>query len=1072
MLCIKCGAENSDANEYCQACGASFGLVCSACGRSNPQKSLFCGQCGTPLTGGIDKAYPPPDNLLRSLSATGGERKLVTLLFADIGNSTKLIDSLDAEGAMRRLRPVLDCMKAAVERYDGVVTGTRGDGIVVYFGAPKPHEDHAVRACLAALAMQDGVSRFLDPLLKIRVGIHTGEVIIHAVRNTLYETFDATGTAAHLASRMEQMAEEGGILLSRDTYAATRQFVKAESLGLKTVRGLSAPMEVFKLIGVRHARASELFRSRTQLTPLIGRDNAVQVLEEALASTINGEGQTVGVVGEAGIGKSRLCFEFAEHCRRRGIRVHEARVLAYGRATPLQPVLELLRDYFGIRMTDAADDARRRVVDSLRSVPGLEEALPVVLDFLGLVSPEYPLGKLDPGVRKIRLIDAVRRLTRSGRRDQPTVIIIEDLHWIDTASAEFVEALVDAVPDTTALLVLNFRPDFVAPWMQRSHYRQIGLGLLDPSTIDQLLRSLVGADPSLALICRNIAERARGNPFFLEELVHSLVERGDFKGDHGAYRVESGIGEIPLPSTVEAVLAARIDRLNERARNILQNASVIGREVPLSILERVSEKEYSALAETLFQLRRAELLYELPRQEEALYAFRHPLIQEVAYRSLLSDRRRALHGAVARAIEAQFKDRLGERAGLLAYHLEQAGEMLKAAQASLRAAMWVGATDSDEAFRRWKKVLELLAAEPMTDLTNQLRMMACGQVMSFGWRTGALSAEEAEPYFAEARALALASKSLRGNALITAAYGRILATSGSADNYVEKIREAEALANESDDASLQVTVKAMRAQALRLAGWTEEALKANSDAMDHAREIDKLDSKLLGFDIQRWLIVMRGQILVTLGRFAEARTYLDQLLQLDPRRGDLTDHLVDVTYVELAWGEDDAPLAEQHAARAFSIALKSGGSYARVYAQASRGLAHIAAGRLDAAIEDLSEAIAFARRRKAGLEIEARMLAELAHAHDRRGDRDDAERLASEALGIAMARCARVPQVLAHLVRASVLQRGGQDASVELDRAEALMAETAAAIYQPLLDDLRGRTDRDTKRRGAARAVS
>jgi tetratricopeptide (TPR) repeat protein len=539
------------------------------------------------------------------------------------------------------------------------------------------------------------------------------------------------------------------------------------------------------------------------------------------------------------------------------------------------------------------------------------------------------------------------------------------------------------------------------------------------------------------------------------------------KATKGAYRLDSGIGEIPLPSTVEAVLAARIDRLNEPVRHILQNASVIGREVPLSILKRVSEKEYSALAETLFQLRRAELLYELPRQEEALYAFRHPLIQEVVYRSLLSDRRLALHGAVARAIEAQFKDRLGERAGLLAYHLEKAGEMLKAAQASLRAAMWVGATDSDEAFRRWKKVLELLAAEPITDLTNQLRMMACGQVMSFGWRTGALSADEAEPYFAEARALALASKSLRGNA-----YGRILATSGSADKYVEKIREAEALANESDDASLQVTVKAMRAHALRLAGWTEEALKANSDAMDHAREIDKLDSKLLGFDIQRWLIVMRGQILVTLGRFAEARTYLDQLLQLDPRRGDLTDHLADVTYVELAWGESDAPLAEHHAAPAFSIALKSGSSYARVYAQASRGLAHIVAGRLDAAIEDLSEAVAFARRRKAGLEIEARILAELAHAHDRRGDRDDAERLASEALSIAMARCARVPQVLAHLVRASVLQRGGQDANVELGRAEALMAETAAAIYQPLLDDVRGGTDRDTKSRGAARAVS
>ena len=980
----------------------------------------------------------------------------MTMLFADLGNSTSLIGSLDAEEGMKRLRPVLDHMRAAVERYDGLVTGTRGDGIVAYFGAPKPHEDHAARACLAALSLQDAISHLHDPLLKVRVGVHTGEVIIHAVRNTLYETFEVAGTATHLAARLEQMAEDGGVLLSRDTYDATKQFVKAEPLGLRAVRGLSTPVEVFKLTGVRHARASELFRNRPHLTPLIGRDDALQALEAGLDSAGKREGRTLGIVGEAGIGKSRLCFEFTEQCRRRGIRVLEARVLGYAGAMPLQPVLELLRDYFGIRATDSAREARRRVVGNLKRLRGMDHALPVILDFLGLTSPEHPVGKLDPGARKTLLIDTVRRLTRAGRRDDATVIIVEDLHWIDGASAEFVEALVDSVADTTTLLVLNFRPGFLAPWMQRSYYSQISLDFLQPSNVDQLLRSLLGADPTLEVVCRHIAQRARGNPFFIEELVHSVVERGDFEGDQGAYRMGSGINEIPLPSTIEAVLTARIDRLNEPVRHILQNASVIGREVPLAILERVSERETVGLTDALLQLRRADLLYELPRRDEVLYAFRHPLIQEVTYRSLLSDRRRALHGAVARAIEVQFKERAGEHAALLAYHLEQADEMLKAAQASLRAAIWVGATDGSEAFRSWKKVLELLAAEPMTELTNQLRMMACGQVMNFGWREG-MTAEEAEPYFEQARSLALASNSLRGNALITAAYGRILAATGSADKYVEKIREAEALANSCDDASLQVTVKAMLCHALRLAGWTREALRANSDAMDQARQIDKLESKLLGFDIERWLTVMRCQILVTLGRFADARSYLDQMLQVNPGRGDLTHHVANITYVELAWAEGDAQFAEKLATKAFSIAVDSGSPYARVYAQASRGLAHIASGQFDLAIEDLSEAVSFARRRKAGLEIEPRILAELAYAHCLKSDFKDAWRLASEAIDIATSRCARVPQCLGHIIRARVLHSGQETIDAELGKAEALMAQTGAVIYQPLIRDLKAK---------------
>ena len=396
MRCPICGGDNNDTNVFCNSCGTTLEKSCKACGYVNHQESRFCGQCRAPLTPSATTAKTSSEHLLRSLSAIGGERKRVTLLFADIRGSTSLIDKVDPELARHRLQPALHCMAEGVERYDGVVSRTQGDGIMALFGAPRPHEDHAVRACLAALHMQEAVSRLADPQMKIRVGLHTGEVVVQTVNNTLYQTYDAVGANVHLASRMEQLAEEGGILLTRETYAASRQFVKAQPLGFQVVRGFSEPVEIFKLVSVRHAPASELFRRRSHLSPLAGREEALSILATELASTLKSDGRVVGVVGEAGIGKSRLCFEFAEDCRRQGIRVYEARVLAYGQATPLQPVLGLLRDYFGIKVTESADEARGRVAKSLHSLPAGNNALPLVLDFLGLVNSARPVTKLDP----------------------------------------------------------------------------------------------------------------------------------------------------------------------------------------------------------------------------------------------------------------------------------------------------------------------------------------------------------------------------------------------------------------------------------------------------------------------------------------------------------------------------------------------------------------------------------------------------------------------------------------------------------------------------------------------------
>jgi adenylate cyclase len=541
------------------------------------------------------------------------------------------------------------------------------------------------------------------------------------------------------------------------------------------------------------------------------------------------------------------------------------------------------------------------------------------------------------------------------------------------------------------------------------------------------------------LVSRHIAERAQGNPFFIEELVRSLIERGDFEGTRGAYRLAGGIGTIPLPATIEALLAARIDHLDEPARQVLQCAAVIGREVPIAILERVTGLRADDVAEALRRLRRSELLRELPLTEPGLHAFYHPLIQEVCYRSLLRDRRRKIHAEVARAIKLDFTDRREERISLLAYHLEEAGELMEAAQANMRAAFWIGTQDASQAFRSWKKIHQLLSTQPASESTDYLRMTACLQIMGFGWREG-MPTEEAQRVFEEARQLALAAGNMRANAWIHAFYGRILAVRGSADDYVSRVREA--LAIETGDASIEAMLKALLAQAIRLAGHLDEALEAIIEATSRVHEISVFDRQLMGFEFERWLAVMRGQILVLLGRPDEARP-----------------HLANVAYVDLAWGANDRDLAERHAARAMSMAVYS--PYVRVNALACRGLSHMISGRFEAAADDLEKALSFARLQRAGLEGEARILADLANAYRLIGDPDRARRTAAEAIEVAGARAARVPELLARIVHTELLllADGAEQAALELPRVRALMEETGARLYEPLMHDLADKTE-------------
>jgi adenylate cyclase len=962
---------------------------------------------------------------------------------------------MDPETAMRRIQPVLDAMRDAVHRYDGLVNKVQGDGVMALFGAPRPHEDHAVRGCLAALAMHAAMPRLGDSDLQIRVGLHTGEVVVQAVNNSLYQTYDAAGVAVHVASRLEHTAEAGKTLISGSTFAAARQFIEAKSLGLQTLRGISEPTEVFEVTGAKAAPASERFRSGPRSSRLSGRKLELATLEQELANTRRGDKHVtnvIGVVGDAGLGKSRLCFEFSESCRRQGILVQEARVLSHGRETPLHPVIELFRNAFFIGPNDSVEVSRKRVTELLRKRGDFSDSLPVLLDFLGLQDASTTASKQDPTTRKHRLLSFVRQYLHARPHDETVLLLIEDLHWIDQASEEFVEAIVDAVVGTKTLLLLNFRPGYVAPWMQRSHYRQISLGPLQGTEASELLSGLLGDDTSLMLLSRNIAERAQGNPFFMEELVHSLAERGDFEGQRGAYRLKAGIDAIPLPPTVQAVLSARIDRLVETSRQLLQIAAVVGREVPLAILQRVANLPADDIAEALLQLRRAELLYELPPFSQGVHGFRHPLIQEVAYQSLLQGRRRELHGVVARALAELFPDRADEYSALIAFHLERAGDLLAAAQSHARAAMWIGAKDPNQAYRSWMKVRELAINQPRSEHVDWLRMAASGQIVNFGWREG-LPAEDARLYFEEAKELALATGNMRANAMMHAGFGRLLAVRGSADDYVAKVMEGIELAKQAEDPSLEVMLTAGLCHALRLSGRLSRALEVNIEATNRAHEVNKHHRTVLGFDIEPWLTALRGQLLVMLGHGDDARSYLDRVIQMDTEHINASDHMLpSISYVDLAWFEGDVRTAEHHADRATSIATRSGNPYLLTYAMAGRGLSLIVAGKYSAAVEELNSGLDFARRRKAGLEYEPRMLADLANAYRLKGDFAAAVRAADQAIEVSTTRHTRVAESFARTLRAHILFASGavEAAEDELARAEKLIDETGAMIYAPL----------------------
>jgi class 3 adenylate cyclase/tetratricopeptide (TPR) repeat protein len=688
MKCPRCQHENRPGAKFCEECAAPLARACAKCGAQLSPTAKFCSECAHPASQaapstshhfGAPEAYTPEhlaEKILSSKAALEDERKQVTVLFADLKGSMELLADRDPEEARQLLDPVLERMMGAVHRYEGTVNQVMGDGIMALFGAPLAHEDHAVRACYAALRMQDAVKQYAEDArrthgieVQIRVGLNSGEVVVRSIGSDLAMDYTAVGQTTHLAARMEQLATPGAIRITADTFALAEGHIEVKSLGLVPIKGVAAPVEVYEVLGAFVGRSRLQAAVARGLTKFVGRTAEMDQLHQAFERAKTGHGQVVAVVGEPGVGKSRLYWEFIHSHHTHGGLVLESGSVSYGKAAAYLPVIELLRVYFQVEPRDDARKIREKVTGKLLSLDrALEPSLPALLWLLDVAVDNAQWERHDPSQRRQTMLESVKRLLLRESQVQPLVVLFEDLHWIDAETQALLDGLVESLPTARVLLLVNYRPEYQHGWGGKTYYRQLRIDPLPLESAEDLLNALLGEDRSLDPLKRLLTERTEGNPLFLEESVKMLAEDHVLSGERGAYRLPKPLQGLQIPATAQAILAVRIDRLPPEEKRLLQSASVVGKDVPFALLQEIAGMKEHDLRRGVAHLQAAEFVYETCLFPEVEYTFKHALTHEVAYGSVLHDRRRALHAAIVEGIERLYPERLADQVDRLAHH--------------------------------------------------------------------------------------------------------------------------------------------------------------------------------------------------------------------------------------------------------------------------------------------------------------------------------------------------------------------------------------------------------------------
>jgi class 3 adenylate cyclase len=698
MTCPSCGAPSGAGAKFCQECGAKLPLGCPGCGTIVAADQKFCAECGrrlfpapvpasppapaagqplpaaprADLRSQTPSGYTPPhlaERILKDRAALEGERKQVTILFADVSGFTSLAEALDPEDVHALMSRAFELMLSEIHRYEGTVNQFLGDGLMALFGAPVAHEDHARRAALAALGIGRALAGYREELgrargidFRMRMGLNTGLVVVGAIGDNLRMDYTAVGDTTNVAARMQQIAEPGQIVASHATRRLIEPYFELRPLGAVSLKNRAEPVHAWAL-----SPALPRAAARRALAPLLGRAEPLAVLERAAAQARAGRGQAVYVVGEPGIGKSRLLRELRD---RLGDAVSwiEGRCLSYGQSTAFLPLTEALRNVFGVVETDSEGQVVSKITAALEPLGERGQALAPYLRFGLALDPGDPaVAAMDPSERLNRLLRGITMLVRLRSAQRPTVLVIEDLHWIDAPSEQYLASVIDGLPGMSALLILTWRPTYRAPFGEHTYVSRIVLEPLEEDDALALVRATLDIEDLPGELARLISRKAEGNPFFLEEIGRALLETGAVRAEAGRLAVARPAASLVVPDRVQDVIAARIDRLTEEQKRTVHVASVIGREFPLRLLRRVVNGA-ARVEDALAQLTALEFVSERAAPEDPEYVFRHALTQDVAYESILRGRRRELHARIAAAIEQLYADRLDERVEELAYH--------------------------------------------------------------------------------------------------------------------------------------------------------------------------------------------------------------------------------------------------------------------------------------------------------------------------------------------------------------------------------------------------------------------
>lgn len=1042
-------------------------MQCPSCQAENPVLARFCNQCGakldeaTPEAKAQQKNYTPrhlAERILKNRGAMQGERKRVTVLFCDIKSSTRLAQVAGAELWHTILDRFFSILASAVHRYEGTVNQYTGDGVMALFGAPIAHEDHAQRASFAALEMQTEVRRYADELrlnkglnLSIRIGLNSGEVIVGRIGDDLRMDYTAQGVTVNLAARMEHICEPGRIYVSRYTASQIEGYFRLRDLGRMSVEGVDDPVEVYELEGTGELRTRlqrSLARGGSQF---VGRDHELSALLAALERVKQGQGQIVAVVGNAGIGKSRLCHEFSSACEDNGITVHRATGVPYANALPLFPVQTLLRSRLGLPERAPAADVRRMVAGTfLLHDPAHAAILPAVFDFLGAQAS----GERAPdqaSAARAKMFELFAQYLPAS--EQPQILLIEDLHFLDRASEEFIAALCAQVRDSKTLLLMNYRPEYISEWLIPFMDEQVAVSALSGEQLEQLACALLGAHESLAGVARTIRERASGNPFFVEEAVQALAESGHLEGERGSYLLARPIQEWPIPDTVHALLAARIDRLPESSKSVLQTAAVMGQEFKSQHLAQLAELETEPLEAELSALEDSGFVHQRRATAGLEYAFCHPLMQEVAYHGQLESRRAQAHARLAAQLELLYPltaPATGESIRI-AHHWQRANEWLRAGVWNLHAAQWAASRDVDATLRQFRLAMENLDRAPDSAEIHKQRIAARAGMIRMAQFTD-MPPETVDRIYAEARQMADACGDIACAAELMISYGNEQLHRGHTDAAVKLAQDTVRLCIEHGYQQLVVRFRLGFLLMFNASGRPREGIALMDEVAGtgwRTEPIGEDNFMSRGFYglMQAWM-----------GHLSEAEENLRSALAYAIRE-DRAASWMHANLVDLAWFSGETGEAMSEARKAFARAESFGSPFFHALSLRALGRAHNLLGEYVQAIPYLEQARPLVAPGATAHQFEANMLATLADAYNGAGRHAEAHEVALAALDSAQRSHSRVWEIAAWAAFLQLPPGGPWDARAAegLARWQELIQSSGAVGFEPFLELARAR---------------